>query len=90
MKRHQQSFAINQPFEDIRNDEVIQAICEHHIDKLTLCTRRTSELERCQKEDDKVEGHAVDECGGEELAIRRCNSATLAGNPFRSQQDTVK
>ena len=69
MKQRQQSFGIDQRLVDIRNDEVIQAIREHHTDKSTLWSRRTYELVRCQKEDDKVEGHAVNECGGEELVI---------------------
>ena len=83
MNRRQQSFKIDQRFGDIRNEEVIQASREHHIDKSTLWHRRTTELGRCQNEDDKVEGHAVNERGGDDLAIRRYNYAALAGNPFR-------
>ena len=83
MNRHQQFFRIDQRFVDIRNEEEIQAILEHHIDKPTLWHGKTTELCRSQKEDDKVEGHAVNERGGEDLAIRRCDNAALAGNPFR-------
>jgi hypothetical protein len=77
-------------FMDIRNDEVIQAVCEHHIDKLTLGTGRPGKLECRQKEDGEIEGHTVDKCGREKPAICRRNDTTLVRDPCRSQQDPVE
>jgi hypothetical protein len=77
-------------FANIRDDEVIQAICEHHIDKLTLGPRRPGELERRQKEDSKVEGHTIDKCRREKPTVCRRNDTTLVRDPRCGQQDTVK
>jgi hypothetical protein len=70
---------------DVRDDEIIQAVCEHHVDKLALGPGGSNELGRRQYEDSKVEDHAVDECGGEKLAVRRGNKTSLTRNPCRGQ-----
>jgi hypothetical protein len=77
-------------FTDVRDDEIIQAVCEHHVDKLALGPRGSNELGRRQYEDSKVEDHAVDECGREKLAIRRGDDTSLTRNPCRGQQNTMK
>jgi len=77
-------------FTDVRDDKIIQAVCEHHVDKLALGPGRSNEFGRRQYEDSKVEDHAVNECGREKLAIRRSNETTMTRNPCRVQQNTMK
>ncbi len=79
-----------QRFTDVRDDEIIQAVCKHHVDKLALGPGGSNELGRRQYEDSKVKDHAVDECGREKPAIRRGNDTSLSRNPSRGQQDTMK
>ncbi len=79
-----------QRFTDVRDDEIIQAICKHHIDKSALGPGWSNELGSRQYENSKVEDHAVDECGRENPAIRRGNETSLMRNPCRGQEDAMK